>query len=627
MMAGLVIWVVFAFIFGLPVSAQPERAPPNPAFVQYLEDLRAGRPWPIVTPEGYYLGYIPEPVDLFHTKGIRVTDQRSFPSYYDLRALGRVPPIRDQGACGSCWAFATYGSLESWLLTAGQGSWDLSENNLKECHGFTLGSCEGGNVAMSTAYLSRRSGPLKEGTTLTKTAQLAVSLMAAGPLKNVLFIPPRAGPLDNDNLKWTIMNYGAVAARMASGLAFVFFASGFYVFAQSRIAPTERKHCLQEAVARSININSFAVDTYQALRGEAKNFFFPPYSIFLALAMTYAGARGDTGYEIARVLHVMPFQDRLPAVLEVLNQGFAARGEEGLRLYIVNSIWGQTGHPFLLDFLTLVNEKYGAVLREVDFRDNPEGSQKVINQWVSDETESRIEELIPPGWNYDLDKACPCRRYIFQGWLYPFDRAETRDDVFRLLNGQEIFVPMMHVKACLNYAAKDYWQAVELSYAGGKTTMLILLPNRSHFEEFESIVTAEWVEEIVAKLQKRDVCLAMPKFMYEGSLELKGILAELRMRAAFDPTKADFSGMGGTKDLYLDEVYHKAVVAVDEAGTEAVAATGVVVTAKAAPLSRPCIAVSVDRPFVFFIRDMETGVILVVGRILDPRQFCPVRIE
>ena len=209
------------FMLGLPVFAQPEMAPPNPAFARYLEDVRLGKSWPIVTPEGYWLGYVPEPVDLSHIAGIRVSDRDGFPTSYDLRTLGRVTPVRSQGACGSCWAFATYGALESWLLTAGRGSWDLSENNLKECHGFTWGPCEGGNAYMSAAYLSRRSGPLNEADDPyvdNPTGCFPYGRWPGVPvrlyLRKGLVIPPRTGPLDNDNLKWAIMNYGAVMVSM-----------------------------------------------------------------------------------------------------------------------------------------------------------------------------------------------------------------------------------------------------------------------------------------------------------------------------------------------------------------------------------------------------------------------------
>jgi len=200
---------------------QPIRAPLNPLFERYLEDLRAGKPWRIVTPEGYYLGYIPEPVELSYGPGLKKPEFGGFPSRYDLRDLGYVTPIRDQGSCGSCWAFATYGSLESWLLVSGQGSQDLSENNLKECHGFDPGPCEGGNRAMSTAYLARRSGPLAETDDPYQDTETGCSPYGRWPgipvrwyVHDVLYVPPRSGPLDNDDLKWTIMTYGAVATAM-----------------------------------------------------------------------------------------------------------------------------------------------------------------------------------------------------------------------------------------------------------------------------------------------------------------------------------------------------------------------------------------------------------------------------
>jgi len=221
------LWLAFVF-FALSAIAQEEVAPFNPAFQRYLADVRAGRPWPTVTAEGYYLGYIPEPVDFLHIAGIKVIDREKYPSSYDLRSLGRLTPVRNQGPCGSCWAFATYGALESWLLTVGRGSWDLSENNLKECHGFVLGPCAGGNALMAAAYLSRRSGPLNETDDPYEPNPTGCSLYGRWPgtpvrlyLQNVLLIPTRSGAQDNGNLKWAIMTYGAVMTTM-------YFNSAYY---------------------------------------------------------------------------------------------------------------------------------------------------------------------------------------------------------------------------------------------------------------------------------------------------------------------------------------------------------------------------------------------------------------
>jgi len=366
--------------------------------------------------------------------------------------------------------------------------------------------------------------------------------------------------------------------------------------------------------------NRLAFDLYQALRDESTDLFYSPYSISLALAMTYAGAKGDTEQEMADALHFTLPQERLHAAFRDLNRSLVACGENGLRLYIVSSMWGQADHLFLSEFLTLLNESYGTGLRELDFRGDPEGSREAINQWVSEETEGMIQELIPPGGITTLTRLVLGNGVYFKaGWLYPFDKAHTSDGVFHLLDGQEVLVPMMRRKARLGYAAGAGWQAIELPYGGGETAMVIFLPRRERFEEFESTLTAQWVGEIIAILEKRDVCLTMPKFAYEAGLELKGALTELGMEAAFQPMKADFSGIDGTRDLYLDEVFHKAFITVDEAGTEAAAATAAVISTKTSPVQEPCLEVKVDRPFFLLIRDVRTEVILFMGRVLDPR--------
>lgn len=410
-----------------------------------------------------------------------------------------------------------------------------------------------------------------------------------------------------------------VVMRVASrvGLGFVFLVPCFVVVAQLELAPLGREPGTYELVR---GINDFAFDMYQALRGKSANLFYSPYSISRALAMTYAGARGDTEREMAGVLHFTLPQDRLHAAFLALNCDLTGQDEEALRLHIVNSIWGQTGHPFVSEFLTLINGCYGAGLREVDFRGDPEGTRKAINQWVSDETEGRIQDLISPMGITTLTRLVLGNAIYFKAeWLYPFDEAETRDDAFHLLDGQVVLVPMMKREARLGYVAGDGWQAVELPYKGGKATMAIFLPDGGCLEELESTLSAERVNEILSQLQRMDIRLTVPKFNYEARFELKDTLTELGMRAAFQLMKADFSGMDGTRDLYLDEVYHKAFIVVDEAGTEAAAATAAVVSMKAASAPKPCVEVKVDRPFLLLIRDVGTEVILFVGRVLDPR--------
>jgi serpin B len=284
---------------------------------------------------------------------------------------------------------------------------------------------------------------------------------------------------------------------------------------------------------------------------------------------------------------------------------------------MANSIWGHAGHPFLPAYLDLLRRHYGAAAGEIDSQGDPEESRQMINDWVSQKTEGRIENLIPPGGITPLTKLVLGNAIYFQaGWLHPFDEAHTRDDVFSMLDSRGTIVPMMRQEARLAYAAGAGWQAVELPYEGGSAAMLVLLPDLGHFEEFESTLSEERVSEIVTKLQTRSVCLIMPKFRQELSLKLRQALVAMGMEVAFLPG-ADFSGMDGTRDLYLDEVYHKSFIAVDEAGTEAAAATAVAVTERAPLASEPCVVMTVNRPFVFLVRDAVTSVILFGGRILE----------
>ncbi|MGB5931611.1 MAG: serpin family protein [Anaerolineae bacterium] len=367
--------------------------------------------------------------------------------------------------------------------------------------------------------------------------------------------------------------------------------------------------------------SAFAFDLYQALREENGNLFYSPYSISLALAMTYAGARGETEQQMADTLHYTLPQDRLHPGFNALDIELASRGEgaegkdeKGFRLNIVNAIWGQTGYEFLSKFLDTLAENYGAGLRLLDFVKASEESRGVINDWVSEETEGKIEDLLPP------DSISPATVlvltnaiYFNAAWSYPFEEELTHDGTFNLLDGEQVTVPMMEQTEYFGYAQGDGYQAVELPYDGEELSMVILLPEAGRFEEFASALDAQRVDSILKDITPQEVHLTMPKFTYESGFRLKETLAAMGMPAAF--TSADFSGMDGTRNLFIDDVYHKAFISLDEAGTEAAAATAVVV-ARAAPT--PPKEVTVDHPFVFMIRDMETEAILFLGQVVNP---------
>jgi serpin B len=371
--------------------------------------------------------------------------------------------------------------------------------------------------------------------------------------------------------------------------------------------------------------SAFAFELYKALKEEEGNFFYSPYSISLALAMTYAGARGETAQQMADTLQFLLEQGSLHPAFNWLDAELATRGEgaegkdgEGFRLNIVNAIWGQKDYEFLSSFLDVLAENYGAGLRILDFITEAEKSRLAINDWVSDQTESRITDLIPQGVISKWTRLVLTNAVYFNAaWACPFNEYMTADAPFYLLDGGQVTVPMMKQTESFGYAEGKGYQAVELPYDGGELSMVILLPEAGKFEAFEEILSAQQVDAIISGLQPTRITLTMPQFEFDSEFSLNDTLAEMGMPIAFSPYDADFSGMIGRRELFIKAVIHKAFVSVDEAGTEAAAATAVVMDNCAMPSSQP-VEVTIDRPFIFLIRDIETGAILFVGRVLNP---------
>ncbi len=369
---------------------------------------------------------------------------------------------------------------------------------------------------------------------------------------------------------------------------------------------------------------AFALDLYQQLRATGENLFYSPHSISIALAMTYAGARADTERQMADTLQFNLPQETLHPAFNALDLELASRGqdlEEDARftLNITNAIWGQQDHPFLGDFLDTLALHYGAGLRLVDFIGAPEPARLTINEWVEEQTEERIKDLIPEGAiTTDTRLVLTNAIYFTASWLFPFDANLTTDGVFTTLEGQEISIPMMTSSRPmdLRYARGDTFQAVELPYEGREIAMLIIMPEAGAFEDFEDRLDRESLEDISAGLSMQSVQLTMPQFEFESQLSLTDILPEMGMTDAFLPRVADFSGMDGERRLYITDVIHKAFVSVDETGTEAAAATAVIVGVESLPAID--VEMRIDKPFLFLIQDLETGTILFLGRVLDP---------
>jgi serpin B len=369
--------------------------------------------------------------------------------------------------------------------------------------------------------------------------------------------------------------------------------------------------------------NAFALKLYRLLGEDDTNLFYSPFSISMALAMTYAGARDDTASQMADTLHFTMSQDRLHPAFNSLDTELSQRGEgakgkddKGFRLNIVNAIWGQKGYTFLPAFLDTLAENYGAGLRVLDFVGAAEASRITINDWVSDQTEGRIKDLIPPGAIDSLTRLVLTNAIYFNAaWQYPFQEEGTKDGIFHLLNDREVTAPMMHVTESFGYAEGNSYQAVALPYDGRELSMLILLPEPGQFSAFEQSLTSEQIDAIIKGLKPRQIALTMPRFEFTSGFSVKKALATMGMPIAFSGN-ADFSGMTGKPDLFISDVIHKAFVSVDESGTEAAAATAVIMRLTAMPESP--MELTIDHPFIFLIRDNATGTMLFIGRVMDP---------
>jgi len=356
----------------------------------------------------------------------------------------------------------------------------------------------------------------------------------------------------------------------------------------------------------------FALALYQKLQTTEGNLFFSPYSISTALAMTYAGARGNTADQIAQALH-------FPLEQEALHQAFASleaklndtERKGHVQLKAANALWPQEGYPFLAEFLTLTKQYYGALITAVDYSDT-ETARRTINTWVEQKTENKIKELIPPDILDPLTCLVLVNAIYFKGnWANRFDPNLTRDAPFWITPDVEVQVPMMTQEREFRYGESDGLHVLELPYAGDALSMNILLPKEINgLARLEERLTIQNLARWTQKLWSTKVHVFLPKFKITFPFRLDDTLKSMGMVDAFG--NADFSGMDGTRSLLIGAVLHKAFVDINEEGTEAAAATAVI-------MSRgPALVFRADHPFVFLIRENCTGSILFLGRMVNP---------
>lgn len=369
--------------------------------------------------------------------------------------------------------------------------------------------------------------------------------------------------------------------------------------------------------------NAFALELYQSLRSENGNLILSPFSISLALAMTYSGARGETEAQMAEVLNFSG-QEQTHTAFNALDLALEEnpltldKEQEPMQLNIANSVWAEQTFSFLPDFLDTLSVNYGAGMHLLDFINSPEPSRKEINNWVSDKTEEKINDLLPEGSiNSETKMVLVNAIYFKADWLDAFDTNDTYDRDFNLLDGSTVSVPMMGQRMFIPYAVQDGYAIAELPYAGESAAMTLIVPDEGRFEEIESQLSYGMMQEALADITPTDVAVAMPKFKYESAFLLSDALSALGMPLAFDEDQADFSGMTNEQDLFIADVIHKAFVAVDEEGTEAAAATAVIMEGATAMMTENTLYI--DRPFIYLIRDIETRQILFIGRVLNPK--------
>jgi serpin B len=362
---------------------------------------------------------------------------------------------------------------------------------------------------------------------------------------------------------------------------------------------------------------AFALDLYARLAKEGGNLLFSPYSVSVALGMTYAGARGNTEAQMSRALHFALPQERLHPAFGALQGKLRAIQQKGaVELAVANALWAQERYPFAEAYLELVKKQYGAELRSADFTREFEPARLEINRWVEMQTKEKIRDLLAPGALDPLTTLVLVNAVYFKGdWAHPFDRKATESAPFFVAVDKTTDVPLMHEERRLGYFETDSVQVLELPYAGGDLSMVVLLPKRTDgLSELERSLEPAKLAAWIAALDERQVSVYLPRFKAESQFELKATLAAMGMPDAFG-SSADFTGMSPTGELFISLVVHKAWADVNEEGTEAAAATAVVMARVS--FEEPTVF-RADHPFIFLIRDTGTGSILFLGRVAEP---------
>jgi len=377
-------------------------------------------------------------------------------------------------------------------------------------------------------------------------------------------------------------------------------------------------------------VNTFALALYGQIRRRPGNLCFSPFSIRAVLVMTLPGARSETAVQIGQVLGISSGDDLVHAAQRTLIDRLNAASGGGYELAIANSVWTQDGAPLQAAFLDLITRYYGAVIHAVDFRAAPQRARDTINRWIEDRTRRKIVDLIPAGGLATDTGLVLANAVYFKGrWVLPFDMEDTRPEPFYVTTGEAVRAPLMRQREEVRYLQGEGYQAVDLDYKGGDLAMLVLLPDRREgLQDLEARLSPTMLEDCVAGLAVREIELYLPRFKITwGTVDLRPTLSALGASLPFDRDRADFSGINGYRPpheeaLFISAVFHKAFTEVNEEGTEAAAATSVImhVFGRSSRPPPPIPVFRADHPFLYAIRDHQSGVVLFLGRVGDPTQ-------
>ena len=411
-------------------------------------------------------------------------------------------------------------------------------------------------------------------------------------------------------------------------IAVILIVGGFLLFNQNiPISNNNNNQNNQNSVVLTNGIvdanNQLAMDLYSKYKSKEENLFYSSYSISSALAMTYEGAKGKTAEEMQAVLH-------LPNDKEKIHSDFASifteinKADKSYQLTTANALWAQNDYPFREDYFKTVDDYYSGKVTNLDFKTDTENSRVTINNWVEDKTNDKIKDLIPKGiLTSDTRLVLTNAIYFKANWSSQFNAENTADGQFKLGSGASTTAEMMYQINDFKYGETKDLQILEMDYLGNDLSMLIILPKENDLNSLENSISVSNLASWEKNMDTEEVRVTIPKFKFETKYFMAEDLKEMGMPTAFDGSLADFTGMWNRQrdeNLYISQVIHQTFIEVAEAGTEAAAATAVIVgetSAGPGPVTKPKVFTA-NHPFIFIIQQKDTGNILFMGRVSNP---------